>query len=694
MPISLKNKENKKVKEGTKTTGSDKSEFIPSRVFSVILSSDHPKYTGEDSVGTIYYGAVGSEVNNNINLDSLNTAKPLFSFIKYIPLINEIVLILKTTSRNIYSDTGGDSIFTSGYYLPNVNVWNNPQQNALPSPNLTKPPPTSAGEASVGLQQNNTDIPYLSSAGNLLALPIQSSKTLYQNIDGTGPRGKKGDFIVEVTMRNLVSDETAFGVGISANSNIANSLAEEDGKAKLLKLHPLLGASSNLPSDTTTPPLGDYFAENNKSKAIQPFEGDMIFEGRFGNSMRFGSSNPRGKNNWSENDSEGEPITIIANGQPQVSGDTILEDINTIDSIVVFTSNQNIDNFLPSSINVQSIGAEFTPPSSTQVIIEDTPDPPIVIQEDIADDLSYSPADVTTEDIIEENVSNSSPPKETQITSSIIIDDPIWALLDEAIEEGTLTLRVESILSIAGEGISEADEREEEENEGSIPNTAVDADWVINNAKITASGKRGVTLINKYGKPHFIPSPQKYGSGLSLGAPTTEREINQIYIHTSAGNISSTPVSIMDFFLRPNTHPDPDKFNGRYWDKGGYHWMVEQNGDATRLYPDSEIAHGVKNQNSDSIHLNWIGGVDGMDITKEQAYTLQTLMYLYTRQYPTAKVIGHNQSAAKECPWFSVPRFAKLTGVDSTQINNSDVYGMDASDAVQNAEDLIKLIVL
>ena len=69
-------------------------------------------------------------------------------------------------------------------------------------------------------------------------------------------------------------------------------------------------------------------------------------------------------------------------------------------------------------------------------------------------------------------------------------------------------------------------------------------------------------------------------------------------------------------------------------------------------------------------------------------------MYLYTRQYPTAKVIGHNQSAAKECPWFSVPRFAKLTGVDSTQINNSDVYGMDASDAVQNAEDLIKLIVL
>ena len=36
---------------------------------------------------------------------------------------------------------------------------------------------------------------------------------------------------------------------------------------------------------------------------------------------------PKGKNNWSENDSEGDPITIISNGQtPQ--GSAAIEDIN------------------------------------------------------------------------------------------------------------------------------------------------------------------------------------------------------------------------------------------------------------------------------------------------------------------------------------------------------------------------------
>ena len=52
------------------------------------------------------------------------------------------------------------------------------------------------------------------------------------------------------------------------------------------------------------------------TKNMLPFEGDMILEGRFGNSIRFGSSTPKGKNNWSENDSEGDPITILRVANP------------------------------------------------------------------------------------------------------------------------------------------------------------------------------------------------------------------------------------------------------------------------------------------------------------------------------------------------------------------------------------------
>jgi len=89
----------------------------------------------------------------------------------------------------------------------------------------------------------------------------------------------------------------------------------------------------------------------------------MILEGRFGNSIRFGSSNPRGKNNWSENDSEGDPITIISNGQ---SGDKSIsiENINGDASSIYLTSNQNINNINIISKNFKSLNASFSEPES------------------------------------------------------------------------------------------------------------------------------------------------------------------------------------------------------------------------------------------------------------------------------------------------------------------------------------------
>lgn len=105
--------------------------------------------------------------------------------------------------------------------------------------------------------------------------------------------------------------------------------------------------------------LGSYTDETSLSliNNLLPFEGDMILEGRFGNSIRFGSSNPQGKNNWSNNDSNGEPITIISNGQS--SGDTPLEDINNDPSSIYLTSNQNIDNFNIASKNFTSLNVGF-----------------------------------------------------------------------------------------------------------------------------------------------------------------------------------------------------------------------------------------------------------------------------------------------------------------------------------------------
>ena len=133
------------------------------------------------------------------------------------------------------------------------------------------------------------------------------------------------------------------------NNSVGNILPRE---ADLVK------SGGEVPIGTT---LDSEKIFNNKN--MLPFEGDMIFEGRFGNSIRFGSSNPRGKNNWSENNSDGDPITIISNGQ---SGDksVAIENINGDASSIYLTSNQNIDNLNIISKNFKSLNATFTEPES------------------------------------------------------------------------------------------------------------------------------------------------------------------------------------------------------------------------------------------------------------------------------------------------------------------------------------------
>jgi len=59
--------------------------------------------------------------------------------------------------------------------------------------------------------------------------------------------------------------------------------------------------------------LGDYFKERENIRGLKSYEGDLIFEGRWGNSIRFGSTSK--DNEWSEEGQNGDPITILRNGQ-------------------------------------------------------------------------------------------------------------------------------------------------------------------------------------------------------------------------------------------------------------------------------------------------------------------------------------------------------------------------------------------
>ena len=106
-------------------------------------------------------------------------------------------------------------------------------------------------------------------------------------------------------------------------------------------------------NDSTEIVLGKTFVERANINPLLPFEGDVIQEGRWGNSIRFGST-VNGKTNWSETGENGDPITILRNGEDPNNGDEgwipVVEDINNDLSSIWMTSTQQIPINVASSL--------------------------------------------------------------------------------------------------------------------------------------------------------------------------------------------------------------------------------------------------------------------------------------------------------------------------------------------------------
>lgn len=91
--------------------------------------------------------------------------------------------------------------------------------------------------------------------------------------------------------------------------------------------------------------LGKTFVERSNIHPLLPFEGDMLYEGRWGNSIRIGSTVKNTPNNWSTVGTDGDPILIIRNGQGVQTEEgwvPTVEDINNDDSSIYSTSTQKI----------------------------------------------------------------------------------------------------------------------------------------------------------------------------------------------------------------------------------------------------------------------------------------------------------------------------------------------------------------
>jgi len=118
-------------------------------------------------------------------------------------------------------------------------------------------------------------------------------------------------------------------------------------------------------------PSQNTFIERTNIHPLMPFMGDIMYEGRFGQSLRLGTtskSKSQYKNSWSTVGNEGDPITILRNGQPLKSSDKgwvpIVEDINKDLSSIYLTSYQKLKDFNVASRELyNSYKIKPTPPS-------------------------------------------------------------------------------------------------------------------------------------------------------------------------------------------------------------------------------------------------------------------------------------------------------------------------------------------
>lgn len=125
-------------------------------------------------------------------------------------------------------------------------------------------------------------------------------------------------------------------------------------------------------------------------------------------------------------------------------------------------------------------------------------------------------------------------------------------------------------------------------------------------------------------------------------------------------------------------HCDPPDKGGRGWKQVGYTDMIHLDGQVERLVDNNEdaqvdpweITNGAAGYNSTSRHVVYVGGVaaDGKTPkdtrTEAQLKAMETYVKDFHRRFPSVRIVGHNELAAKACPSFDVQAWLKEIGIN------------------------------
>ena len=126
------------------------------------------------------------------------------------------------------------------------------------------------------------------------------------------------------------------------------------------------------------------------------------------------------------------------------------------------------------------------------------------------------------------------------------------------------------------------------------------------------------------------------------------RTIEYIVIHCTATSPSAKVSGILRYWKEE-----------KGWKSPGYHRIINADGEVVKLSNFDNITNGVKGYNHNSIHISYIGGINGVDTrTEEQKASILDCIHEALAYEGTSKKViikGHRNfpNVTKECPSFN-----------------------------------------
>ena len=259
------------------------------------------------------YPSLQTSISSNSNKGKGSSGNTFF-----FARVNDILLSTETKTENFFNDAGG----WAGLGSIKFTQLGTTTDNDNPSLLIAKP-----------LFTNVLQYPILEEIVLILQAPSDGLNT--------DPQSKTYYYLTTIGLWNSIH-HNAFPDIPNFNRKIRN---KNDGSTQQIEE----GSSISNNPDTEVLKFGNSFREKAGIRNLLPEEGDIIVEGRWGQSIRFSSTTARKlpNNSWSSQGELGSPITIIRNGQTKENNTSapwvpLYEDINKDGSSIYMSSGQDI----------------------------------------------------------------------------------------------------------------------------------------------------------------------------------------------------------------------------------------------------------------------------------------------------------------------------------------------------------------